>query len=233
VIGDEQDVVEGQRLGDHSHAWPAPQSGIIRTAASAVKPPLARRRRLTEPGKRFTVVFRPYEDNVMTTPARLVLTLAAAALAALPAAAQQLYKYVGPDGKVQYSDRPPADGRKAEKVTSSRISSVGPGAGGASAAAASGDGAKPSAPKTAAEQEQAFRQRRIDAEEKAKKDEKLALDQQQKAESCAGARRELAGLQSGQRIARLNEQGERIFLDDAGVQSEIARLQREVAAGCK
>lgn len=166
----------------------------------------------------------------MNTPVRFVLALGAATLAALPVAAQQLYKYTGPDGKVQYSDRPPADGRKAEKVTTSRISSVGTGA---PAAAAAGDAAKSAAPKTAAEQEQAFRQRRTDADEKAQKDAKLAQDQQQKADSCAGARRELAGLQSGARAARLNDNGERIYLDDGQVQSEIARLQREVAVGCK
>ena len=165
----------------------------------------------------------------MNTPVRLVLVLGAAAIAALPAAAQQLYKYTGPDGKVQYSDRPPLDGRKAEKVTSSRLSSVP----GAPVAAANSDAAKSTASKTAAEQDQAFRQRRIDAEEKAKKDEKLAQDQQQRAESCAGARRELAGLQSGARVARLNENGERVFLDDAGIQGEIARLEREIAGGCK
>jgi hypothetical protein len=165
----------------------------------------------------------------MITLVRLVLALGAAAFA-LPVAAQQLYKYVGPDGKVQYSDRPPADGRKAEKVTGSRVSSVGSGA---TAAAASGDAAKAASPKTPAEQEQAFRQRRLEAEEKAKKDEKLALEQQQKAESCAGARRELTGLQSGARVARLNESGERIFLEDAQIQGEIARLQREIATGCK
>ncbi len=170
----------------------------------------------------------------MNTPVRLArvlaLVLGAAVIAALPAAAQQLYKYVGPDGKVQYSDRPPPDGRKAEKVTSSRLSSV---PSGTAAAAAGGDAAKSTAPKTAAEQDQAFRQRRIDAEEKAKKDEKLAQDQQQKTESCAGARRELAGLQSGARVARLNEKGEREFLDDAGIQGEITRLEREIAGGCK
>jgi len=166
----------------------------------------------------------------MKMPVRLVLVLGAVVLAALPAAAQQLYKYTGPDGKVQYSDRPPADGRKAEKVTSSRLSSV---PGGTTAAAASGDATKSTAPKTAAEQDQAFRQRRIESDEKAKKDEKLAQDQQLKAESCASARRELAGLQSGARVARLNDKGERIFLDDAGVQSEIVRMEREIAGGCK
>jgi hypothetical protein len=165
----------------------------------------------------------------MTTLVRLVLALGAAAFV-LPAAAQQLYKYVGPDGKVQYSDRPPADGRKAEKITTSRISSIGSGG---AAAAAGGDAAKSGTPKSAAEQEQAFRQRRIDADEKAKKDEKLALEQQQKAESCAGAQRELAGLQSGARVARLNQNGERIYLEDAQIQGEIARLQREIATGCK
>ena len=167
----------------------------------------------------------------MNSLARLVLALGVAILAASPAAAQPLYKYVGPDGKVQYSDRPPPAGQKAEKVTGSRVSSVG--SGGAAAAAASGDAAKSSAPKTAAEQEQAYRQRKMEAEEKAKKGEKVAQEQQQQAEACANARRDLSGVQSGARVARLNEAGERIFLDDAGVQNEIARLQRDVAANCK
>jgi len=161
---------------------------------------------------------------------RLVLALGVVMLAALPAAAQQLYKYVGPDGKVQYSDRPPPDGRKAEKVTTSRISSSGPGNPATGAAASD---APKSAPKTAAEQEQAFRQRKAEAEEKARKSEKVAQDQQHQAEACANARRDLAGVQSGARVARLNEAGERIFLDDNGVQGEIARLQRDVAANCK
>src|SRR5262245_23802147 len=81
------------------------------------------RRRLTPPPKGSMVSPLPNEDNVMKTPVRLVLLLGATLIAALPAAAQQLYKYTGPDGKVQYSDRPPPDGRKAEKVTSSRLSS--------------------------------------------------------------------------------------------------------------
>lgn len=165
----------------------------------------------------------------MNMPVRLVLVLGAGLIAALPVAAQQLYKYVGPDGKVQYSDRPPPDGRKAEKVTSSRLSSVP----GAPVAAANTDAAKASAPKTPAEQDQAFRQRRLEQDEKAKKDDKLAQEQQMKADSCANARRELAGMQSGARVARLNEKGERVFLDDAGTQNEVARMEREIAAGCK
>ena len=170
----------------------------------------------------------------MNMPVRLMLVLGAGLIAALPAAAQQLYKYVGPDGKVQYSDRPPPDGQKAEKVTGSRLSSV-PGApvAAANTDAAKSDAAKSTAPKTSAEQDQAYRQRRMEADEKAKKDAKAAQDQQVQAEACTNARRELAGMQSGARVARLNEKGERIFLDDAGVQGEVTRMEREIAAGCK
>jgi hypothetical protein len=151
--------------------------------------------------------------------------LALVALLAAPAGAQQLYKYVGPDGRVQYSDRPPADGQKAEKVTGSRVSTV-------ATPGASGGEAGKSGPKTPAEQEQAFRQRRADAEEKAKKDEKLAQETKAKDSYCASARRELTSLQSGQRIVRTDDKGERVFLEDPQIQQEIARVQRDIATNC-
>lgn len=161
----------------------------------------------------------------MFRPERCLSGLALAALLAAPAGAQQLYKFVGPDGRVQYSDRPPVGAQKVEKVTSSRVSTI------ASPGSSSGDAAK--APKTAAEQEQAFRQRRAEAEEKAKKDEKLAQDTKAQADSCAGLRRELASLQSGQRIVRTDDKGERVFLEDAQIQQEITRVQRDIATNCK
>lgn len=155
--------------------------------------------------------------------------LCMASVLAASAAAQQLYRSVGPDGRVVYSDRPPVDGRKAEKVTSSRMSSVSPGA----AAAAAGDAAKASGPKSLAEQEQAFRQRRIETEEKARKNEKLAEEQRAKSQACAAMRREVAGMQSGARIARTTASGEREYLDDAQIQQEVARMERDIAASCK
>jgi hypothetical protein len=155
------------------------------------------------------------------------LVFVAASLLAAPAIAQQLYKYVGPDGRTHYTDRPPAEARKAEKVTSSRVSSV-PG----TANSASGDAAKATALKSAAEQEQAFRQRRLEAAEKAQKEEKLAEEKRQRAQTCAQMRRDVAGMQAGGRYARVNEKGERIFLEDAQIQQEIARMQQEIAANC-
>lgn len=160
---------------------------------------------------------------------RILLALGVAGVVAAPSAAQQLYKYTGPDGKVVYTDRPPAEGAKAEKITG-RASTVSPGP---SAAAAASDAAKSGAPKSVAEQEQDFRKRRLEAEEKANKDAKLAEDKRAQEASCAAARRQLSGLQSGARVARINEQGEREFLEDNGVQQEIQRMQGEIARACK
>ena len=162
---------------------------------------------------------------------RTLLALAAAAVVAAPSAAQQLYKYTGPDGKVQYSDRPPPEGGKAEKITG-RVSTVSPPTSTAAAAAGS-DAAKASGPKSPAEQEQDFRKRRLETQEKASKDAKLAEDKRAQDASCAAARRQLSGLQSGARVARINEQGEREFLEDSGIQQETQRLQREIDAACK
>ena len=46
---------------------------------------------------------------------RCLPALAAVALLAAPAGAQQLYKYVGPDGRVQYTDRLPPGAQKRGK----------------------------------------------------------------------------------------------------------------------
>ena len=160
----------------------------------------------------------------------ILLALAAAGLVAIPVAAQQLYKYTGPDGRVQYSDRPPADGRKAEKVTGSRVSTIPPGG---AAASSGGEAAKATGPKSTAEQEQDFRKRRMEAEEKSRKDEKLAEEKRLSDQNCAALRSQLSGVQSGARVARLSETGERVFLDDDGLQQEAQRLQRDIAQTCK
>lgn len=157
---------------------------------------------------------------------RCLPVLAAVALLAAPAGAQQLYKYVGPDGRVQYTDRLPPGAQNVEKVTGSRVSTVGPGAPTTEGAVKSG------APKTPAEQEQAFRQRRTEAEANARKQEKVAQDRRAHDQQCDTLRRQLAGIQTGGRIAVPNAEGERVFLDDSQIQNEGARLQREIATNC-
>jgi hypothetical protein len=153
---------------------------------------------------------------------RSLVALAAISCIA-PIASAQTYRSVGPDGRVTYSDRPPTDASKVEKVTSSRASS----------GSATGDAAKAGGAKSLAEQEQDFRKRRIEADEKARKDDKLAEEKRARAETCAAMRRQLAGMQSGARMARITETGEREFMEDAQIQQEIQRMQGDIAKNCK
>jgi len=156
---------------------------------------------------------------------RLALLALAAALT-LPAQAQ-LYKWVDSSGRVQYSDRPPAAGTKAEQVSKANVSSVGSQSSSVSASDKEG-GAK-----TPADLEADFRKRQADKAEADKKQQQAAAEQKQKSDSCEAARRNLAALQSGQRMLRYNDKGEPSFLDDTGRAREMERAQQQVQTYCK
>ena len=76
--------------------------------------------------------------------------------------------------------------------------------------------------RSAAEREQAAKSR-ADAE-------RLAA---QRAENCSRAHAHQAALDSGQRIARFNDKGEREVLDDRGRAEELRRAREVVAADCR
>jgi hypothetical protein len=78
----------------------------------------------------------------------------------------------------------------------------------------------------AAEQEQAARQK----EEQRREEVRLA---QQRADNCARARESLRTLDSGMRMARVNEKGERIVIDEQTRAAEIERARRIVASDCR
>lgn len=152
--------------------------------------------------------------------------LAAALLAATPAGAQ-LYKWTDANGRVQYSDRPPPAGRKADTVSTANVSTV---TGNPAPAAQSGASAEP---KSAADREQDFRKRRAEQEEAQKKQQKLAEEQRVRQADCQQAQRQLAALQSGQRMVTVDDNGERRFLEDAEIQQAIQRTQGDIARLCK
>jgi hypothetical protein len=151
----------------------------------------------------------------------------------------QMYKWVDANGKVQYSDKPPPQGAKAEAVKN-RSSSVSGPAGSAAAPvkdATKGDGksgaaAKPAGPLTTADQEQAFRKRKQDEEEAQKKAQEKLTQEKQKQESCNGARTNVAALEAGGRQVRFDTKGERYFLDDTQTQAELAKARQQVSTFC-
>jgi hypothetical protein len=160
---------------------------------------------------------------------RFSVALGLALCVALQASAQ-MYKWVDSDGKVQYSDKPPPSNIKTEKLRDPARAASAP-------AASEGKGgtqkdAAKAAPKTAAEQDQAFRKRQLDAAKAQQEEAKKQAGARDRAENCKRANAALANLQIGGRQMRIDEKGERVFLDDQQIVQETAKAREEAAAAC-
>ena len=77
------------------------------------------------------------------------------------------------------------------------------------------------------------RRREAEKQQQAKaRAEEQKLDAQ-RADNCRRARGQLAALQSGQRMARINDKGEREILDDKGRADEMRRANEVIASECR
>jgi hypothetical protein len=156
----------------------------------------------------------------------LSLTLACGA-----AMAQSIWKWRDKDGRVQVSDRPPPtdvpDKDILQRPHGARAPSPAPAASEAQPPANAASGVDPAleARRNKAQAEQAAAEKARQSAEKARRD-------QARAETCQRARNQLAALESGQRMSRMNDKGEREVLDDQGRAAEIARTRQIVDASC-
>ena len=160
---------------------------------------------------------------------RLSLAIALTLCLALPTTAQ-MYKWVDENGKVQYSDKPPPGNVKTEKLRKPSMASSVPASSDAKGGAAK-DAAK-AGPKTTAEQEQAFRKRQIEAAKAEQEESQKQAQLRQKQENCKRAKASVASLEMGGRQTRVDEKGERVFLDDATIAQELAKARQSVTAMC-
>lgn len=153
-----------------------------------------------------------------------------ATAAALPVAAQ-IYSWRDTNGKMHYSDVPPASGEatvlRANALPAAPAANAEPGDKAAQAAPPADK------PKTLAERELEFRQRRAQAAEAEAKAEQEQTAAAQRTAECERARNQLAALKSGQRMATYDAQGERVVLDDQRRAQEIERMGQLVDARCK
>lgn len=137
----------------------------------------------------------------------------ACALAVSTAAFGQLYKWVDKDGKVTYSDQPPA----AQQSKQLNLST----------------GQPASAPRSAIERDKELEKARAEAREKAK----VASEKERKAEidrdNCEKARAYLRTVETGGRIATVDAKGEPVLLDDQQIEAERAKAQKAVDEACK
>lgn len=149
---------------------------------------------------------------------RIAVLLLAGALALAGGAAQaQLKKWVDAEGRVHYSDKPPPSGVKEEEV---KIRN-------APAPAA----AQP-AP-SYQDKELEFRKRRIEAQEAAKKAQEEAARKRDEAENCQQAQNRLRSIEETGRVYTYDAKGDRVYMDDAARERELAAAREAIRTWCK
>src|SRR6476469_4912350 len=138
---------------------------------------------------------------------RLLLGTLALAAACAGTASAALYKWTDAQGRIVYSDQPPAANVKTEQLR------------------APPPAANPNAAKEFAQREAEYRKKQADAAEAAVKAEKERIDGTKLAESCAQARGQLKQLSESQlAVYRYNDKGEREIMDDDARGKERAKI---------
>ena len=133
---------------------------------------------------------------------------------ALAGTAGAQYKWVDKNGKVQYGDTPPPG------VNASTVRPPSPGA------------AADKAPLTNAEKDADFRKRQMDGDAERQKQAQSEQEAKVKRENGAQAKEAVRTLEAGGRVARVDEKGERYFLDDAQIAQEAARARQAAQQWC-
>lgn len=160
-----------------------------------------------------------------------LLALLATSLLSTPAHAQ--WKWRDQSGQVNVSDRPPPRSVPDKDILARPVVAEQRRAPPPAASAASGAAFAASAPATPLERELQARKRAAEQEQAAKAKADEERNATQRAENCRNARSQINTLDSGQRIARMNDKGEREVLDDSARAEELRRAREAVAANCK
>ena len=169
------------------------------------------------------------------------------ALIALPAlASAEVYKWKDKQGATRYSDTPPPsniklesiDGKRVFKAKASNQAPLSPVVNTNASAVkddmkvkvANPNGASPNAESTE-ETAAKLRQKNAEIEKNNKKDKEAQAKLNE--ENCKSAKSNLASYSQGGRIYKINEKGEREYMDDAGLKAGAEKAQKEVTEYCK
>lgn len=139
------------------------------------------------------------------------IVVAALALAVIPVASAELYKYVDKNGKTVYSDTPPAD------VDAKRLSAPPPPA---------------SNGKTYVERDKEAQKGREKTGDDAKKAAEKEKVEAQKRQRCEQAKSNLQIYTDGGRILKNNDKGEREYMSDEEIEAERGKMQKIVDEAC-
>ena len=161
-----------------------------------------------------------------------------ALLLALPAMGNaEIYKWKDKNGTTRYSDTPPPSNVKQEAIGSKKLAKpaaqapVAPVAN-EQPAPADKEAAKDSPPVPGSADEEAAAKRQSNAE--AEKNNKLEKEKQEaaKAENCKAAKSNLASYEQGGRVYKMNEKGERVYLDENDFKAGREKATQEINENC-
>jgi hypothetical protein len=157
-------------------------------------------------------------------PLRFLLCLCALHVAF---AAHAQWQWVDKDGRKVFSDRaPPPDieDKNILKRPAVRAAASTP------AATAAGQGAPAAA---GVDKSLSEKKKQVDAAEAEKRKADDERNARVRADNCARAQQAQAALQAGGRMTRMNEKGEREFMDEAAIAAEAQRLQGLIDENCR
>jgi hypothetical protein len=153
----------------------------------------------------------------------------------LPAASFAQWQWIDKDGHKVFSDQsPPADipAKNILKQPASRGHAAAPAEAPAPVAAPAKPA--PAAPKLSGkDKELEEKKKQAEAAEAEKKKDQEEQVARERADNCKRVKSAKAALDSGVRMTRMNEKGEREFLDDAERAAEGKRIEAIIARDCK
>lgn len=166
----------------------------------------------------------------------LVLALALA----VPAVCQAQWRWVDRNGQTVFSDQPPPPDTPAARILAQPGVKSRPQADAAPAPAlpasraavplrVGASAAKPSGK----DKDLLEKKKQAEAAEEERKKAQEEETARLRADNCARAKRSKASFDSGVRITRMNDKGEREVLDDAQRAAEVKRLEALIARDCK
>jgi hypothetical protein len=138
------------------------------------------------------------------------------ALAFAPHVHAELYKWTDAQGKVHYTDQPPAANAQTLK---------GPSTGQAQTTT--------QATQSLEAKDQEYKKRKKELDEARAKADKEAEQARIKRENCTKARNNLNNLQNSPRVYSTNAAGLRVYMDDASRASALASSQKAVSDNCE
>jgi len=150
-----------------------------------------------------------------------IVVLLLSTAAASGAIASEIYKWTDEDGNVHYGDRPVGEGSDGVQIERMAIVS------------------RPTNPSSVQssvdarlERQAAAAERATAREEEEARQEQLAAEAADRAEKCTAYRERLQKFVQSRRLYRLDENGERVYLDDTQMQEAREQVQERVQEYC-